>query len=549
MTITLALLTLAPKQDSIRRIYTLPEEIIDARYYNFKRDFNMNWRVYVRAFDSYPMLFDDVKYILMSYGGVAPVFDGLSIKGGGPSDNLILINGIPLITPFYRFLNFVPVDRDAVQIIDFYRGDMPARYDGMLSAVLDIRTSRNGSYVKVGLPSAAVMFEGLLMDYFLPSLFSFRKFEWKNHLALYSSAHLNILLMDTYRKSDTKIYIGEDSLTSFTDYIKMAGLSVELGPISFSGSIEDRIMGGEDFSGEQGFLRTRNFMGMFYFTKENWGLVGQYSSYLMPDVSDTYYREIGVDKNYFSIHTYRKMGPLSIGIAYLSQGKLVPILRFHHKKFLSNSTAIRLFLGTHYQGYISFDYPFFFKFALRDRVSRGYTAILGYEKVGSSRTIEAETYVRLFYPYYVMYPFSINEIPPDTSSDRRSAIIFGIDFSMEDLKNRFRFSITLQRSLMLPHLYPSPGDIRYVFTLQYKYVSAFYVDGPIRSDVPIFSRDPALWKEYPIYVISLHYPFRWKGFDFRIGVYNIFPQPNPDDEFSAIYRAFPIPILSVKREF
>jgi len=530
-------------------IYTLPEEIIDARYYNFKKEFNMNWRIYMRAYDSYPMLFDDVKYVLMSYGGVAPVFDNLSIKGGGPSDNLILVNGIPLITPLYRFFNFLPVDRDAIQVADFYRGDMPAQYDGMLSSVLDVRTSTDRSYVKVGLPSAAVMVKGFLVDYFLPSLISSPKFEWKSHLGLYSNGSVNLLAVDSYRKFGADILRAEDSMGIVTDYLRTFGASIMVGPVQISTSLEDRTIK-EWLYGEQSILHSqRNFVGIASFIRKDWGAVAQYHFYSSPNIPDTLYREMGIARDFLSVHAYRKFGPLSLGMAYLSQGKFAPIVMLHYKRFLSDSTALRLFVGTSFQGFISFDYPFFFKFALRDRVSRGYTAIVGYEKVGDSRIVEAEVYARLFYPYFVIYPFSVDEIPPDSSSDERKAVVFGVDFSMEDLITQFRFSITLQRSLMIPGLYPSPGDIRYVFTLQYKYVSAFYVDGPVRSDRVIFPDDPERWRKHPMYVISLHYPFRWKGFDFRIGVYNVFPQPYPDDEFSTMYRGYPIPIISVKREF
>ncbi len=403
------------EEDSLYHTYTLPEEIIDARYYNFRREFNMNWRIYARAYDSYPMLFDDVKYILMSYGGVAPVFDNLSIKGGGPSDNLILINGIPLITPFYRFLNFVPVDRDAVQVMDFFRGDMPARYDGMLSSVLDVRTSTNRSYVKMGLPSAAVMVKGFLVDYFLPSFISSRKFEWKSHLGLYSNGHVNLLTVDSYRNFDTEVYLGEDTLVSFRDYLKTIGASVELGPLQIGGSLEDRIMGGRTRDSVEGTYTQRNFVGIASIIRKDWGVVAQYHFYSSPNIPDSFYEEMGAARDFLSIHAYRKFGPLSLGMAYLSQGKFAPILRLHYKRFLSDSTALRLFLGTSFQGFISFDYPFFFKFALRDRVSRGYTAMLGYEKMGGSRIVEAEVYARLFHPYYVIYPFSVDEIPPDTS--------------------------------------------------------------------------------------------------------------------------------------
>ena len=52
-----------------------------------------------------------------------------------------------------------------------------------------------------------------------------------------------------------------------------------------------------------------------------------------------------------------------------------------------------------------------------------------------------------------------------------------------------------------------------------------------------------------MYIYSFMFPFQWKGFHFRIGVYNFIPQIKPENELSAIYRAFPIPILNVRKYF
>ena len=535
---------------NVEYIDTLEEMIIDARYENFRKQFNMNWTIYARAYDTYPMLFDDVKYILMSYGGVAPIFDGISIRGGAPSDNLITIDGIPLITPLYRFLNFLPVDRDAVQTAQFYRGDMPIRYDGMLSAVLRINTSRNSRYVKVGLPSAGIKAKGFLLDYFLPSLLTTSTFGWKSHLGLYSGEHFSILAMDCLRYFETDMLIGGDSVKSFRDYMKTIGGSINGGPLEVAVSVENRIMRGKTSDSGWISFRQRNALTIATLTKGPWGLVFQHHYYSSPDIPDSLYREMGAARQFYSIHGYREIGPLSIGFALLSQGIAIPIIRIHYKHFLNGHTAFRIFLGNTFQGYMSMDYPFFLRFALKDRINRGYTATAGLERVDESRTIEAEAYIRVVYPYYAIYPFQTEDPVGDSIAFPHVGMLAaGVDFSMEDIVNRYRFSITLQRSLIFPGWYSAPGDIRFAFTLQYRYVSAFYVDGPIRSDIASGLWNPRPYRESAMYIIAFHYPFEWKGFHFRVGIYNVMPQPQPEGEFSSIYRAFPIPILSVKKEF
>ena len=68
----------------------------------------------------------------------------LFVRGGTPSQNLVLIDGIPLLQPFHLigFYSAFPVD--ILASADFYAGGFGARYGGRISSVLDVK-ARTGN--------------------------------------------------------------------------------------------------------------------------------------------------------------------------------------------------------------------------------------------------------------------------------------------------------------------------------------------------------------------------------------------------------------------
>lgn len=63
---------------------------------------------------------------------------GLYVRGGGPDQNLILLDGAPVYNASHIF-GFVSVfNADALQHVQLTKGGFPARYGGRLSSVLDI---------------------------------------------------------------------------------------------------------------------------------------------------------------------------------------------------------------------------------------------------------------------------------------------------------------------------------------------------------------------------------------------------------------------------
>lgn len=64
---------------------------------------------------------------------------GLYVRGGGPDQNLILLDGVPVYNAAHLFGFFSVFNSDAVSNVELIKGGFPARYGGRLSSVLDIR--------------------------------------------------------------------------------------------------------------------------------------------------------------------------------------------------------------------------------------------------------------------------------------------------------------------------------------------------------------------------------------------------------------------------
>ena len=90
---------------------------------------------------------------------------GLYVRGGGPDQNLILLDGVPVYNANHLFGFFSVFNPDAIQSVKLIKGGFPARYGGRLSAVLDIRM-KDGNNKKfaaegsVGIISSKLTLEG-----------------------------------------------------------------------------------------------------------------------------------------------------------------------------------------------------------------------------------------------------------------------------------------------------------------------------------------------------------------------------------------------------
>jgi len=74
---------------------------------------------------------------------------GIYVRGGGPDQNLILLDGVPVYNVNHLFGFFSVFNSDAIQTVKLITGGFPARYGGRLSSVLDIRM-KDGNNKKFG---------------------------------------------------------------------------------------------------------------------------------------------------------------------------------------------------------------------------------------------------------------------------------------------------------------------------------------------------------------------------------------------------------------
>ena len=64
--------------------------------------------------------------------------NGFYVRGGDYSQNLILLDGVPIYNVSHLFGYFSIFNNDALQSIELIKGGMPARYGGRLSSILNV---------------------------------------------------------------------------------------------------------------------------------------------------------------------------------------------------------------------------------------------------------------------------------------------------------------------------------------------------------------------------------------------------------------------------
>lgn len=85
----------------------------------------------------------DIIKTIQNLPGVASgteLMSGLYVHGGDGSDNLFLIDGVPLYQVTHVGGMFSSFNTDIVRSLDFYKSGFPARYGGRLSSVVEVRT-------------------------------------------------------------------------------------------------------------------------------------------------------------------------------------------------------------------------------------------------------------------------------------------------------------------------------------------------------------------------------------------------------------------------
>lgn len=90
---------------------------------------------------------------------------GIYVRGGGPDQNLILLDGVPIYNASHLFGFFSVFNADAINSVKLIKGGFPARYGGRLSSVIDIRMKEGNmkeyhAEGSIGIISSKLTFEG-----------------------------------------------------------------------------------------------------------------------------------------------------------------------------------------------------------------------------------------------------------------------------------------------------------------------------------------------------------------------------------------------------
>ncbi len=127
----------------------------------------------INTIKSLPVIFGEVDVLktIQLLPGVQSGSEGTSglyVRGGGPDQNLILLDGVPVYNADHLFGFFSVFNADAIQTVSLIKGGFPARYGGRLSSVIDIRMKEgNNKEVhgegSVGLISTKFTIEGPIL--------------------------------------------------------------------------------------------------------------------------------------------------------------------------------------------------------------------------------------------------------------------------------------------------------------------------------------------------------------------------------------------------
>ncbi|MBO4742179.1 MAG: TonB-dependent receptor [Bacteroidales bacterium] len=122
---------------------------------------------------SAPVVFSepDVLKALQSLPGVQSGMDGTAgiiVRGGGPDENLFLLDGIPIYNVSHMLGLFSAFSPEAIKKVTLYKGSFPPRFGGRVSSVIDIRTNDGDlqafhGTISIGLLNSRVHFEGPLV--------------------------------------------------------------------------------------------------------------------------------------------------------------------------------------------------------------------------------------------------------------------------------------------------------------------------------------------------------------------------------------------------
>ncbi len=170
----------------LRPSIQLKEVVVRAQRINARESSQMSaLEMPVEQLKAVPVLFGeaDIMKALQLLPGVQSGNEGtggMYVRGGGPDENLFLLDGIPLYNVNHLGGFFSAFNADAVKNVTLYKGSFPARFGGRLSSVLDV-TTNNGNdreihgNASIGFISAKLNVEGPIIKEKTTFCFSARR--------------------------------------------------------------------------------------------------------------------------------------------------------------------------------------------------------------------------------------------------------------------------------------------------------------------------------------------------------------------------------------
>jgi len=139
----------------------------------------------MKQIQSAPMLMGEVDVLktlqlLPGIQGGNEGTSGIYVRGGGPDQNLILIDGVPVYNASHLFGFFSVFNADAINNVNVIKGGFPARYGGRLSSVIDISMKEGNNQelkgtASIGLISSRFTLEGPIKNENTSFIFSARR--------------------------------------------------------------------------------------------------------------------------------------------------------------------------------------------------------------------------------------------------------------------------------------------------------------------------------------------------------------------------------------
>ena len=146
----------------------LNEVVVSANRENIVRNVRMGIeKIDVKMLKQIPMGMGEVdlfksSLLLPGVQSVGEASNGYNIRGGSADQNLILLNGAPIINPSHFFGFFSAFNSDMIEDVTLYKSGIPARYGGRVSSVMDI-VLREGSKEKFNVSGGISPLTGRLM--------------------------------------------------------------------------------------------------------------------------------------------------------------------------------------------------------------------------------------------------------------------------------------------------------------------------------------------------------------------------------------------------